>query len=116
MDNSVWGPPLWKELHDELYQYADNPTEAQKFEINSTIRCKLFDKIKCFDCLIHAMYYFTSSMSTGMFDSKSKICIWGFKFHNWVNTKLGKPIYTINEFLELYPIKITDMEFLHRTS
>lgn len=116
VDNAVWGPPLWKLLHDELYKYPDTPTEQDKFNMSENIRYTIFSQIKCFDCLQHALYYFTSSMSSkSMFDSKLQLCGWGFNFHNWVNNMLGKPPFSVLEFMKLYPLKGFETLFPRQT-
>ena len=77
---SVWGPPLWKEIHlksltlstDEFITFLDS----------------LPGKIPCPKCTRHYIAY----RAEHPIRTSTDIVMWGIRFHNAVNLRIGKPV------------------------
>ena len=86
---SVWGPPLWKEIHlksltlstDEFITFLDS----------------LPGKIPCPKCTRHYIAY----RAEHPIRKNTNILLWGIRFHNAVNLRLGKPVIPPNKAIEM---------------
>lgn len=86
-DAAVWGPILWKVLHDRAAEYA--------MAIDAETRwLKIFQSwIPCGECKSH-FRRLVSEMPPDL-SSRKKYAKWAVDVHNKVNESLGKPIFSV---------------------
>lgn len=95
---AVWGPSIWSLLHGlaELSTTADTP----EIRIHWTRLLETLPEIlPCRDCRQHASAYIQSHPIALMKQVPVNqlyawICEWLYTFHNAVNTRLGKPLFS----------------------
>jgi hypothetical protein len=86
-DTAVWGPILWKVLHDRAAEYA--------MAIDAETRwLKIFQSwIPCGECKSH-FRRLVSEMPPDL-SSRKNYAHWAVDVHNKVNESLGKPIFSV---------------------
>jgi len=90
MMTSVWGPPLWHFLHTMSFNYPVEPTRQDKRHYKEYI-INLKYILPCGYCRKNLIKNFKELPLT-MADMKNRDTFsrWVFKFHELVNTMLGK--------------------------
>ena len=96
----VWGPPLWKEIH--LKSLTSSTDEFRVF-LDS-----LPDRIPCEKCRRHYNAY----RAEHPIHKNTNVLMWGIRFHNSVNLRLGKPVIPPPKAIEM----IKRWEKIHRIS
>ncbi len=97
---SLWGPHLWKFMHLFTLSYPNEPTEDEKdtaFNFFTSIQTVL----PCEKC----RYNFKNHLETlteEVLDSNENLVKWLFDIHNEVNKSTGKPIFSFDDFINLY--------------
>jgi len=95
----VWGPNLWKIFHTLGYYFKSINDDSHRQEIGNNIWNmvgKLIETIPCPSCKYHATNEFKHTVLVD-FNNKSNINffeLWAFNFHNKVNTRIRRPIYS----------------------
>ncbi|NDG72296.1 MAG: hypothetical protein EBY32_13575 [Proteobacteria bacterium] len=82
---AVWGPILWKELHDRTGEYAMD-VEAENVWIES-----FQSRIPCGQCKTHFRSLITEMPPD--LASREGYVQWAVDVHNRVNESLGKPVF-----------------------
>ena len=98
----VWGPPLWRKLHEITFDYPDNPTDEQKRVMINFFKNKVPTMIPCEECVENynkKLMYFPVELNV---DSKDELTRWLIHIHNQVNILTGKPIMPVKEAIALY--------------
>ena len=101
MHPSIWGPHLWFIMHLISFEYPIQPTEYDK-RIYHDFYTSLKDVIPCEDCRKHYRDHITKYPLTPHLDSRDNLVKWVIQVHNFVNTSIGKPTYTIQQVMEIY--------------
>lgn len=91
-----WGHHLWAFIHTvTIIDFEDNEPHVQRAldslrSVSKVIPCAL--------CRTH----FENKINNLNLNLKESMCLfrWSVDFHNEVNTKLGKPLFTYEEALE----------------
>jgi hypothetical protein len=93
---SIWGPDRW----DDLHSFAKtSKLHLHKNDILQALIVKL-RKIPCMKCRYHAFDYLQNNpVDLG---NNEKFEIWMWKFHNAVNERLGKRIFSYYEYQARY--------------
>ena len=99
MPKREWGPRAWHWLHNMAITYSDNPTLADKQMAYRRIY-KFIEGLPCEECRRHSMQYI-SAVPPDYTDSHT-LQIWVWTFHNSVNKRLGRPIFTLEEYKHMY--------------
>lgn len=104
----VFGPPLWFSLHNASAFYPDNasPVYAERMK-NIIIGLPVL--IPCGTCKEHATVYIEQNKHKLMEICKTRTTLFEFfvDFHNYVNKRLGKREFTIEEAKSMYYKKDT---------
>jgi hypothetical protein len=95
----VWGPVMWRILHNMAIQYPDSPTYANACNMYQRI-WDFVDKIPCSDCRKNATKYIVDN-PPNLYDSE-KLQRWVWQFHNDVNKRVGNRQVTYDEYKTLY--------------
>lgn len=85
---SVWGPSLWEFIHRTCLHIE--PYRARK------VIYGVMNVIPCDDCFVHYRTYLATNPPSG------DLFKWSVDCHNWVNYRLGKPIFRYDEALRKY--------------
>lgn len=98
MPPDVWGPIFWHTIHIVTLAYPQNPTEADKAGAR-----KFFESLQtvlpCPLCRQHYAQKLLDSPVDAALGSRGDLILWAFELHNSVNTMLGKPTITVDQFI-----------------
>jgi len=99
--NSInfWGPLGWDWLHNLAKCYPISPNESD-MHFNYLKIKSFIEKLPCPSCKIHAIQYIRAIPIN--LTSNREFQYWVFYFHNAVNERLGKKIFSIIEYNKKY--------------
>jgi FAD-linked sulfhydryl oxidase len=95
MSISTWGPLGWDWLHNLAICFPTTPSENDMFFTLTKIY-NFINKLPCAKCKKHSIHYIKTNPIN--LTSNKNFQYWVFNFHNSVNKKLNKKIYTILEY------------------
>ena len=101
MKPEIWGPQLWYILHIISFEYPIKPTEYDK-RIYHDFYTSLKDVIPCEICRKHYQTHIHKYPLTPHLDTRDTLVKWVIQVHNFVNASLGKPIFTIEQVMDIY--------------
>lgn len=93
------GRNFWRYFHIQTISYPVNPTDSDKAQKQDWL-VNFFDNLPCDDCTTHAYKY--SNDNPVNLNSRAEFVWWGFDFHNSVNIRLNKPIFSQDCFIREY--------------
>jgi hypothetical protein len=93
-----WGPAGWHFLHTVCYCYPEEPTDDDKHKLHTFIHA-FATVLPCKRCRIDFVNYVNKHVTPGakMFDNRQNMILFGLNVHNYVNRKLRKREYTIQQ-------------------
>jgi len=97
-----FGPQLWTLLHKAAQLYPNSPSEAQREEMYSLL-AGLPSIVPCASCRDESRRFLMEHLRPEILDSDESLFEFTVKFHNWVNARLGKPIWSLRDARRLYP-------------
>jgi hypothetical protein len=99
----VFGPPMWFTLHNGSSKYPLKPSPVTKQRMMYFIM-GIPVMIPCQNCREHATAYIEKNIDSldEICDNKTNLFNFFVDFHNFVNKRLGKKIWTYEEAYELY--------------
>ena len=103
----VWGPLFWYTLHNSAIHYPVNASPLVKQRILNRIQAIPYE-VPCKTCQIHASAYIESLSDYDLdkiVSGRDNLFKFYVDFHNAVNTRLGKPIWTYQQALNYYSDK-----------
>ena len=98
----IWGPSRWRIFHNSTKNYPDNPTKADMARVDNYFNRIFETKIPCGSCKASYIRFKSILQVKYYLQSRKQLMFWGFLFHNLVNEKLGKPMFTYDQFVQLY--------------
>jgi hypothetical protein len=101
MQTIKWGPGLWTSLHCMTFNYPTTPDDTDKINYKSFFTL-LGDMLPCVYCRQSYKIYLECLPINDFLDSREGISYWLFTLHNFVNKKIGKPLISFNECVEIY--------------
>jgi hypothetical protein len=101
MDPKVWGPHFWFVLHIVSFNYPDNPNTPDKDNYKRFYE-SIGDILPCVNCRKHYKNHISKFPIAIHLDSRIDLIKWVIELHNIVNKALNKPIYTVDQILNLY--------------
>lgn len=101
----IWGPKIWVKIHLMSIDYYDKPTLYQK-KWKLTQVSKIPSVIPCRICADDTLNYISSNIDLlyEALESRQKLILFFFNFHNYVNNKLNKDLLQFEEFKNMYNI------------
>jgi hypothetical protein len=96
---AVWGPREWRKNHVAAIRYPEIPTKDDERREFMAL-WERAQNLPCSDCRGHAAAYmrrFPPDLS-----GSRGYQIWAVRFHNAVNVRKGKPLFTWAQYLRLY--------------
>ena len=92
-----WGPHFWKVLHLLAFSYHPAHFEGAATKFTSTVK-QICYNLPCPSCSLHAMQYIERyPIKVG---SRLEAVTWMNNFHNNVNQRLNKKVFTLQQSLE----------------
>ena len=101
----VWGPPLWKKLHELTFEYPENPSGIEKKNMIQFFKVDLPKLIPCEECVINYRKKLQRYPIELSIDSKDELSRWLIDIHNQVNLATGKPMMPVKDAIALYKTK-----------
>jgi hypothetical protein len=101
MDPEIFGPPLWFTLHNAAAHYNTNPSKEEQ-DMMKIFLISLPGLIPCLKCNQHTMKYLQTSDLNKAVKNKNNLIKFMLDFHNSVNQRLNKPLWTLKQVLEKY--------------
>ncbi len=98
-DKKVWGPKLWEVMHTFSFAYQPNPSNNEK-QAAFNFYTSLGPLIPCKTCSQHCLEYLRDNPPR--VNTRDELILWVFNFHNEVNRRLGKRLYTKQELFDRY--------------
>lgn len=100
----VFGPGLWMSIHLMALRAKDGTSKLEFRNFMHMVR----DNLKCLECKGHCTDYILKNPIEPYFyytgpEGENIGCFkWSWEFHNTVNSRLGKPVITIGEALDIF--------------
>ena len=98
-DKVSWGRAGWDWAHKVSIKYSDNPSIQEKKDMIFLFWNFIYG-VPCIECRVHAYAY--AEQFPPKFDNSHTLQIWFWRFHNYVNRRLGKKIISSEQYQELY--------------
>jgi len=103
LDPKIWGPHYWATLHFISSTYDNNPNESIKSTMKTFIQTiPVF--LPCKDCQDHAFKFIKESNLDKVISNRKELFLFFFNFHNFVNQRLNKPLFSLENALSKYSI------------
>ena len=100
---SVWGPCVWYMYHTLAYHIKD--ADAVAFETTKTkfleFAFRIATNLPCPECSQHATQYIRH-INPALIKTKEQLNLFFIDFHNTVNRRKGKPVFTKEEAYAKY--------------
>jgi hypothetical protein len=102
-DPEVWGPSFWFSIHNGSLSYPENASPIVAERLKGFI-LGLPYMLPCSACRLHAISYIEEKTSKLDEICRGRDNLFNFfvDFHNYVNAKSGKKIYSYEEARDLY--------------
>jgi hypothetical protein len=111
---SVFGPPMWFTFHNSANNYPVNPSPIVKERMKNVI-IGIPVLLPCATCKDHATAYIESRFNEldNIVSTKDNLFNFFVDFHNYVNKRYDKKIYTYEEAKKLYDgkMKVSKLSF-----
>ena len=102
IDPTIWGPPLWKFMHYFTLSYPENPTEDEKDTLVNFFET-IGDSIPCEKCRYNfSQHVEKMPLTEEILESNVKVVRWLFDLHNEVNKSTNKPVFSYDDFINMY--------------
>jgi len=110
----VFGPPMWFTLHNAAAHYVDNPSPLARERMKNVI-LGIPVLLPCQNCREHATAYIEKNYDNldDVVSSRDKLFKFFVDFHNYVNQRYNKKIFTYEEAYKMYlgGAKVSKMSF-----
>jgi hypothetical protein len=107
-----WGPHFWKCI-DSIAVVFD-PTSEQSKEYTLYFFHSLQGVLPCYECRDHYCLYYQEHPLLDSLGSKRQLLEWILRLKNTIQTRLGHPTYTMDEYVhhmeELYDVTLNRTE------
>lgn len=107
-DPKVWGPIIWTSYHITASHYPENPSPIVKERMKWRIKAIPYE-LPCEDCRRHASSFIESKSDeelNNIVSSKDNLIKFFVDFHNKVNERYGKPLWSHERAKKAYSGKV----------
>lgn len=104
---SEWGSSYWKMLHFSAAGYPINPNASVQNTMKTFIQ-SIPVLLPCQNCKDHAFEYVKSSNLDKIVSSRMELFTFFFDFHNAVNKRLNKPLFSKEDAMKMFHYFPTD--------
>ena len=109
MNPEIWGPSAWKFLHNVTFNYPIKPSQYD-METAIVFFKSLGDMLPCETCTTHYFRHLKKYPIELYVNSRISLVKWLINIHNEVNLILNKKIYSIDEIIDNYDKKQTNIK------
>ena len=102
---SVWGPAIWYLFHTLSFKLNPNHFNEVKDKLLDHF-ISICNSLPCPECAEHARKEL-KHLDKSKITNKKELCIYFIKFHNKVNVRNNKKIFTFDEFVSKYNTSVT---------
>lgn len=103
-----WARRGWTWLHGRAIRFPQEPTRREQARVLAEI-WQFFAGLPCGECRGHAAAYYRAVPPD--VTSGAALQVWAWRFHNSVNTRLGKPFYPFDVYRAEYGDEISRAEW-----
>lgn len=101
-DPKVWGPGVWKKIHQKTLNYPRNPLGRDKDEMYQFFM-NLPNQLPCATCAANLQQHLrTYELTYEILSSRKRLCFWAIDLHNIINRSLGKEELSYEEALQIH--------------
>jgi hypothetical protein len=100
-----WGPCTWFLFHTLAEKIKEEQFNDNKETLIKLI-LRICDNLPCPDCAFHARKQM-SNLNANSIKTKEDLKLMLHSFHNIVNQRLNKPVFTVEELNNKYKLSIT---------
>ena len=86
---------MWRTLHMRARAYAPGPPAAEHAWLATFI-----GELPCPECRRHATQFVADNPP--FLENSAAYQLWAFQFHNAVSSRLGKPLFTLAQYKNMY--------------
>lgn len=99
----IWGPPFWFSLHISALHYPENPSDIVRERIKNRILAIPYE-LPCSSCRPHASSFVENNRNNLDEIVKNRENLFNFyvDFHNSVNQRKNKPLWTYEQSKKYY--------------
>lgn len=102
---SVWGPAIWYLFHTLSFKLKPTHFNEVKDELIDNF-VSICNNLPCPECAEHARKEL-KHLDKSKITNKKELCIYFINFHNKVNVRNKKKIFTFDEFVSKYNTSVT---------
>ena len=102
---SVWGPAIWYLFHTLAFKMKNQHFNELKNSLLDFF-VLISANLPCPECTEHAQQE-TRNLDKSKITNKKELCIYFLNFHNKVNSRTKKKIFTIEEYVAKYKKAVT---------
>ena len=97
----TWGNTVWFLFHTMAYKIKEEEFTNSKNDIIYAITT-ICENLPCPDCSKDASNVLKKANFNNIFNNKKSLQLYLFNFHNYINSKLNKPLFSVSELDEKY--------------
>ena len=102
---SVWGPAVWYLFHTLAFKIKNDKFNEMKNSLLDFF-VLISANLPCPECAEHAQQE-TKNLDKSKITNKIELCTYFFNFHNRVNARTKKKIFTMEEYIAKYNKAVT---------
>jgi hypothetical protein len=102
---SVWGPAVWYLFHTLAFKIKNDKFNEMKNSLLDFF-VLISANLPCPECAEHAQQE-TRNLDKSKITNKKELCTYFFNFHNKVNARTKKKIFTMEEYIAKYNKAVT---------
>jgi uncharacterized protein (DUF1499 family) len=102
---SVWGPAIWHLFHTLSFKLKPNHFNEVKDQLIDHF-ISICNNLPCPECAEHARQEL-KHLDKSKITNKKELCMYFIHFHNKVNVRTKKKIFTFDEFISKYNSSVT---------
>lgn len=102
---SVWGPAIWYLFHTLSFKLKPNHFNELKDQLIDHFVC-ICNNLPCPECAEHAKQEL-KHLDKSKITNKKELCMYFIYFHNKVNVRNKRKIFTFEEFMSKYNGAVT---------
>jgi len=102
---SVWGPAIWYLFHTLAFKMKNQHFNEMKKSLLSFF-VLVSANLPCPECTEHAQQE-TKNLDKSKITNKKELCTYFLNFHNKINARTNKKIFTIQEYISKYKQAVT---------
>lgn len=105
-----WGTPTWIFFHT-LAEHIDPVFYQHNRDVIKTFIVNICNNLPCGECTTHASSYIKYNLTANNISTKENLKQFFFKFHNEVNRRTNKPLFTNYDTYKTYTLNTAFVNF-----